>query len=56
MNHETKKKKKKNVHERINDRKMYSPFFGCDVFVSCLNQFNVLCHFRDKDGDRNPRR
>ena len=21
-----------------------------------LNKFNILCHFRDKDGDRNPRR
>ena len=21
-----------------------------------LNQFKVLCHFRDKDGDRDPRR
>ena len=21
-----------------------------------FNQFNVLCNFRDKDGDRNPRR
>ena len=25
------------------------------VRVSWLNQFNVLCHFREKDGNRNPR-
>ena len=26
------------------------------LFISQLNQFNVLCHFRDQDGDQHPRR